>query len=65
MNIWTNIPLKQDPGNGAKNLIQQKDCKPKCRLCQVIKLGKSEVDPQGIVKGINSDILDKNKGDGY
>ena len=40
----------QIPGNGAKNLIRFKSCKPKCRLSQVIKSRKSEVDPQGIDK---------------
>jgi len=37
------------PGNGAKNLLDHKGCKPKCRFSQVIILGKYEVDPQGMV----------------
>ena len=38
----------QIPGNGVKNLIGLLGCTPKCRLSQVIKFRKSEVDPQGI-----------------
>ena len=38
----------QVPGNGAKNLIGLLGSTPKCRLSQVIKSRKSEVDPQGI-----------------
>jgi hypothetical protein len=30
-------------------LLSQKECKPKCRLSQVISLDKYEVDPQGMV----------------
>jgi hypothetical protein len=29
--------------------LSQKECKPKCRLSQVINLDKYEVDPQGMV----------------
>jgi hypothetical protein len=38
------------PGNSAKNLLDQKGYKSKCRFSQVIILDKYEVDPQGMIR---------------
>jgi hypothetical protein len=34
----------------SKNFLDHKWCKPKCRFSQVINHGKSEVDPQGMIR---------------